>query len=168
MWDFHHPTPPLEQSAPPLNRGSTPSFGVLVIFYCLRGGLPPFLLEFFVRYLRIYQSIGTTKFRAWLWYHVRGLTPFLLEFFVRYLRIYQSIGTTKFRTWLWYHVRRTRLSTMVWYCPLWAHGFALGFPKMPHFSFINPWSFPKLADVRLSWLLSSFNKNQKKKKVWSI
>ena len=38
---------------------------------CLRGGSTPFLLEFFVRHLRIYQSIGTTKFRAWLWYHIR-------------------------------------------------------------------------------------------------
>ena len=48
------------------------------------------------------------------------MAPFLLEFFVRYLRIYQSIDMTKFRAWLWYHGRRTRLSTMVWYCPLWA------------------------------------------------
>ena len=33
MWDFH-PIPPLEQSTPPLNQGSTPfSFEVLVIFY---------------------------------------------------------------------------------------------------------------------------------------
>ena len=43
-----------------------------------------------------------------------------------------SIDMTKFRVWLWYRVNWTRLSTMVWYCPLWAWVFALGFPKRPH------------------------------------
>ena len=98
------------------------SFGVLCsIFVDLLTWPTPFLLEFFVRYLRIYQ-LGRPLFFWSSLIDIWGFTmaPFLLEFFVRYLRIYQSIEMTKFRAWLWYHVRRTRLSTMVWYCPLWA------------------------------------------------
>ena len=70
MWDFHYPTPPLEQSMSPLNRGSTPfSFGVLVIFYYAFEEAPLlFFWSFFVRHLMIYQFIGMAKFRAWLWY----------------------------------------------------------------------------------------------------
>ena len=53
-WDFH-PTPLLEQSTPPVNRGSSSfSFGVFVIFYyAFEDPRLLFLLEFFVRHLKI-------------------------------------------------------------------------------------------------------------------
>ena len=142
LWasDFHHPTPLLEQSTPPLNRGSTPwshshfwlpsrrldSFFFWSPLFDIRGsrrGLTP-----------LFNIRGFTNLLAWLSLEEAWLL-FLLESFVRHSRIYQSIGMTKFRALLWYHVRRTRLSTMLWYCLLWglsSHSFALGFPKRPH------------------------------------
>ena len=108
------------------------------------------------RLIFLYQSIGTTKFRAWLLYYVWWSTTlhncmdivhfkhyssliearlfFLLESFVQRLRIYQSIDTTKFRAWLWYHVgwNRTLHNDMILFMSISSHGFDLGFPKNSH------------------------------------
>ena len=63
MWDFHQP---LEQSTTPLNRGSNPFpfWSRSHFYYAFVEARLPFLLESFVRYLRIYRSIDTTKFSS--------------------------------------------------------------------------------------------------------
>ena len=84
----------------------------------------------------------------------------LLESEVLCSKFEDSINMTKsfIRARLWYHVRRTRLSTMVWYCPLWVQALMallwasqkISCQRREYYLIINPWSFPKLANVGLS------------------